>query len=414
LDNATHALAGLLLAQGVIVWRERRGQPLASEQRGALRWLSALANNLPDGDGLYARRLGGKLGYLLHHRGHSHTVLVAALLGVGLFGAWLLWRRFRGRAPEPALRWMALGLCLVGPFVHVALDSLNNYGTHVWWPFHARWYYGDTLFIIEPWLLVTLVPALTFELSSRWGRAFWWAVLGVALALAWGLEMVPPLLAVMLSAGAALSAVWCARVSSSARLAYGCVSVTLVLSAFTLGSALARQRVGAALTEGSTRAAEQLQDVVITPAPGNPLCFSVVSVSVASDRYITRTGAVSLLPGLVPTASCRIQRAGLTLGLSPARLAVSHGVVWEGEWRGSLSELRGLQRNHCHVAALLHFSRVPFWRHTGSSRLLLGDLRFDRDAELDFDELETPRVAQECPAWVPPWIPPRTDILQPQ
>jgi inner membrane protein len=35
---------------------------------------------------------------------------------------------------------------------HVGLDWLNNYGVRLLMPFSSQWFYGDSVFIIDPWL----------------------------------------------------------------------------------------------------------------------------------------------------------------------------------------------------------------------------------------------------------------------
>ncbi|MBI3047333.1 MAG: metal-dependent hydrolase [Acidobacteria bacterium] len=45
-------------------------------------------------------------------------------------------------------------LAYVGVLSHVALDLLNPYGIRLFAPLDWRWLYGDTLFIIDPWLWV--------------------------------------------------------------------------------------------------------------------------------------------------------------------------------------------------------------------------------------------------------------------
>ena len=47
-------------------------------------------------------------------------------------------------------------LSYLGVLSHVALDWLNTYGVRLLMPFDGRWFYGDTLFIIDPWLWLTL------------------------------------------------------------------------------------------------------------------------------------------------------------------------------------------------------------------------------------------------------------------
>jgi hypothetical protein len=42
---------------------------------------------------------------------------------------------------------------------------------------------------------------------------------------------------------------------------------------------------------------------------------------------------------------------------------------------------------------------------------VIGDLRYDREVELSFAELEL-SGAHPCPQFVPPWIPPRSDLLE--
>jgi inner membrane protein len=68
---------------------------------------------------------------------------------------WLAARRRRTSAigdshdPPPAPFFV---LSYAGVLSHVFLDYLNNYGVRLLMPFSGRWFYGDTLFIIDPWL----------------------------------------------------------------------------------------------------------------------------------------------------------------------------------------------------------------------------------------------------------------------
>ena len=92
MDNVTHSLAGLLLAEGVVQVQARRGRPLSGAARSAVYFTSLLSNNLPDLDFLYAPITHGQLGYLLHHRGMTHTLAPRY--------RWRWWRccpRFSGR-----------------------------------------------------------------------------------------------------------------------------------------------------------------------------------------------------------------------------------------------------------------------------------------------------------------------------
>ncbi len=82
MDNVTHSLAGLLLAEAAVRLRERRTN---AEPPAAFTAITALAANLPDADLLYSGVGGDRLAYMLHHRGHTHTVVVA------IMGAAVLW-----------------------------------------------------------------------------------------------------------------------------------------------------------------------------------------------------------------------------------------------------------------------------------------------------------------------------------
>jgi inner membrane protein len=73
LDNLTHSLVGLLAAEAVIRVRER-SRPLADWSRSAVYVISIVGNNLPDLDFSYSRISGKTFGYLLQHRGYTHTV----------------------------------------------------------------------------------------------------------------------------------------------------------------------------------------------------------------------------------------------------------------------------------------------------------------------------------------------------
>ena len=68
-----------------------------------------------------------------------------------------------------------------------------------------------------------------------------------------------------------------------------------------------------------------------------------------------------------------------------------------------------LARDHCAVAALFQFARVPYAvpRDDG---WLVGDLRYDREPGLGIAEIEVGPAADECPTPAVPWVPPRQDL----
>jgi inner membrane protein len=111
-----------------------------------------VAVNAPDVD-IVAAFLGHNLGW---RRGWTHGVLGIALWPFLIAGLALLWSRWRAPARPVSARAL-LALAAIGVMTHPVLDYLNTYGMRWLMPFRDRWYYGDTLFIVDPWLWAFLV-----------------------------------------------------------------------------------------------------------------------------------------------------------------------------------------------------------------------------------------------------------------
>ncbi len=77
--------------------------------------------------------------------------------------------------------------------------------------------------------------------------------------------------------------------------------------------------------------------------------------------------------------------------------------------------VHALAQTRCEAQALFRFARVPYLAaaEPDGSRIL-GDLRYDRKRGLDFSDIRLMRAPGGCPAHVPPWRSPRTDILSEQ
>ncbi|HEY2734061.1 MAG TPA: metal-dependent hydrolase, partial [Polyangiales bacterium] len=159
----THSLFGYALARAL------PGHDRASpERQRAEIWTSVVASNLPDADvlfGFFAR--DRRLGYLLEHRGATHTLLAALPIGIvsGLGCAAI------ARARTARDRWVCCLLGVLACLLHIGFDSLNNYGVQAFSPFDDHWYYGDSLFIVEPLLLFALLPLLAWRGHTGIGRA---------------------------------------------------------------------------------------------------------------------------------------------------------------------------------------------------------------------------------------------------
>ena len=158
MDNITHSLVGWTLGQTGLKRRSRKG--LAALILGA---------NAPDIDVF--------LGWapwapLATHRGWTHSffggVLVLPALAAGLL--WLLdrWQVQRGAMFKSGLEmrfgWL-VALAYIGCLTHPLLDWQTDYAIQLFSPLSNRWYHNDSLFIIDPWLLLML--GLGIWLSRR-------------------------------------------------------------------------------------------------------------------------------------------------------------------------------------------------------------------------------------------------------
>jgi len=162
LDNITHSLVGIALADVVTGRRSTK-----SDRRLAL-GAGIVAANLPDIDLAYSGIAPQPLGFLLHHRGHTHTVVGLVALALLLVLSYRLVPTVRRLRTADRLRlWCLIAVALAS---HLLLDWLNSYGVHPFHPFDSRWFYGDAVFIFEPSLWLVLGIAVAWSARSRAGK----------------------------------------------------------------------------------------------------------------------------------------------------------------------------------------------------------------------------------------------------
>ena len=146
MDPICHTLVGASLAATGLKNRTRFGTATL-----------IIAANLPDID--VAAHFWGNVASYEFRRGWTHglpAMVILPLLLAGLMFA--LSRAWPPRAgPRVSLRWLLL-LSAVGVLSHPLLDWLNNYGMRWLMPLVDRWFYGDTLFIIDlaAWLMLAV------------------------------------------------------------------------------------------------------------------------------------------------------------------------------------------------------------------------------------------------------------------
>lgn len=279
MDNLAHTLVGASLAESGL----KRWTPLGTAALVA-------GANLPDVDALVS--FWGQDAALLHRRGWTHGVLALALqpfLLAGLLLAYDRWVRRRRQPDQPPARLGPLvALSAIAVLSHPLLDWLNNYGVRWLMPFDGRWFYGDALFIVDPWFWAVGAAAPVLAHSATWRGKLGWSLLGLLTS------------AVVLVPG---------MVPWPAKLLWGALVVALVTVRARRDGSLEASRVGQAAVAtlalyslslwvssrvAEARAADWLRDQGATvlaahagPLPANPLAWDVIVEVPDAYRFFT-------------------------------------------------------------------------------------------------------------------------------
>lgn len=153
MDNVCHTLVGVTIAQAGFSSRTRRAV-----------LTGAIAANLPDLDVLVFLTDVPSVAF---RRGITHGVPAQLLLPIVLTTVvWWLGRR-PGRTDRPPVHfgWL-LVLSYLGVLTHVYMDLLNTYGVRLLSPISQQWFYGDAVFIVDPWLWLMLGAGAYFARRS--------------------------------------------------------------------------------------------------------------------------------------------------------------------------------------------------------------------------------------------------------
>jgi inner membrane protein len=175
MDGLTHSLVGLTLAKA--------GLERLSPYTTAACILSA---NAPDLD-VVSFFFGGRWTLLQHHRGITHSVIGTLILGAlipsMLFAVERGMAKWRKLAPKIKYRGLLLA-SLIAAATHPLMDWTNNYGVRPLLPWDGRWFYGDLVFIIDPYLW--LIPGgVCFLLTSdRRAKVVGWVLLAILVTAA--------------------------------------------------------------------------------------------------------------------------------------------------------------------------------------------------------------------------------------
>jgi inner membrane protein len=381
MDNVTHTLIGIAAGEALAVHRKKARVPI---------WIaSGIGNNLPDLDVLATTFVfRDKLGYLLHHRGHTHTFLATPLLALlVLLPLWLVWRK------KPEIPWREIVLVLLlGTPLHLLADFWNSYGVHPFWPLANDWIYGDMVFIVEPWIWLLLLPPIFFASTSRVGKGISLALTALILGLAWYHEFVPWPAALALTFGAALFFALSYRLKNRGpRIALAGALLVLFLSSLAGMSSTLRERHQLAGAE-----------LLLQPFPANPFCWSAMRATITPEQYQAELLVITPFPEIVPPSRCPVLLSqGSTAPLDPPLAEPAPDQLSLGTFRSNRATYDSLAQN-CHMNAFLRFARFPFWIEKEKT-WVVGDLRFDRGPDLGFGEFEIPKENENCPGSLPPW-----------
>lgn len=295
MDNITHSLVGLALAETGL----KRATPLATATL-------VIAANFPDID--IVTGLSGSLFYLEHHRGITHALAALPVLSL-LLAALIFWySRWKGRGARFA---PLAGLSLLGIVTHPLLDLLNSYGWRPFLPWNHRWFYGDTAFVIDPWLWVFLGGALFITTAKTRRQSYFWTALFVLMAaVVISSGNVSPVIRIVWLALAACAFLLRQRMDSDGRTAQ-MVGGSLLLAMMVYFGALAwlhrmaLDKTGElARAIGARDGGGQVQTSAM-PTPANPLVWRAV---VATDKacYLADLDLTQPLPA--PESMARYQR----------------------------------------------------------------------------------------------------------
>jgi len=145
-DTLTHALSGALLARATT---PRDAPPRSIPRRIAAGFFACA---FPDLD--FVIGFIGPVEYLMHHRGATHSLLLAPLWAIAV--AWVLAKILR----EPR-GWRALyGVCLLGIIAHIVGDLITSFGTMILAPFSSARFAWGTTFIIDLWFSGIILAGL--------------------------------------------------------------------------------------------------------------------------------------------------------------------------------------------------------------------------------------------------------------
>lgn len=282
MDNLTHTLVGLVAAKAGL----ERASAYATT-------VCVVAANAPDADILAAAK--GRWFYLENHRGITHSIVGVVALAIAIPLAFYLieklFARWRGTETKIRLRGLLLA-SFVASATHPVLDWTNNYGVRPFLPWSGKWYYGDLVFIVDPYIWLVLGGAAMLATATNIWRTSLWSVLAVVLTVA----------VVLVRADVPITArvIWLAgivifflayRLKFAARFGRAIPALALIFvpaywSALAFAHSRALDNAQAITSDIAARNSETTSRVAAMPSLANPLRWRVVSETERADYVL--------------------------------------------------------------------------------------------------------------------------------
>ena len=218
-------------------------------------------------------------------------------------------RRRRHPEKEPARFWPLLLLSYLSVASHTLLDWMNTYGVRVLMPFDGQWFYGDALFIIDPWMWLLAGAAVVMaDARARWSIGGWLLLGAATTGLILFTDLTPlPLKALWLVGVAAVAFLRIRGIRSLSieRVATVCgITLLLYMVAMFAGSRLAERQVAEWLRQQGT----EPERVMANPLPANPFTRDVMALLPGRYEFIELDwlgGSVRALPPQRPEPPAR-------------------------------------------------------------------------------------------------------------
>jgi inner membrane protein len=346
MDNITHSLVGAALAEA------------GPRDRFALATPTLIvAANVPDVDAI-SYLVAGEFAALAWRRGITHGVPALVIWPFVVVGLVLAWdrgfRRRRDPTATPARFAPLLALAALGAVTHPALDWLNTYGMRWWLPFDGSWSYGDSVFIIDPWLWLVLGGTVFLARSStRRGAAAWAIAAALATLLVLGTPFVPVAAKVTWVLGVVGFAVvrWLRPPGDGParrRFARVAVAASAAYVVAMIGAAAVAEREA---TAGATALGLQPVDVMTAPRPAALVERDVVVRTAAeyrlgswrwdrSPRLELDGGTVPLRAGPDPVLEEALEDPRVRHFLTWSRYPYAHATADDDGWRVFVGDVR--------------------------------------------------------------------------